>query len=142
MEHDKYDYDTIIPLQKKQLALVGNTQMPAVNLITFFLYFRLKTCSINLKPISLKTNLFSLSVNRSVSVTGTVIGSLFIHPKGIPHCRSEHFLIRYIVHANRDTEHRCERDQISADMAIADRTMVCTPVSHHIIDISKRPFTG
>ncbi len=42
-------------------------------------------------------------------------------------------VLRYIMHANRDSQHRAHCDQISTNMSIRDCAMVSAPVIHNII---------
>ena len=42
-------------------------------------------------------------------------------------------VLRYIVHANRDSQHRAHCDQICTDVSVGDCTVVSTPVVHNIV---------
>ena len=44
---------------------------------------------------------------------------------------------RHVVHVNGNAQHGGERDQIRANVAIADGAMVCAPGVHHGIDVAE-----
>ena len=46
---------------------------------------------------------------------------------------TEDLFLRHIVHADRNTQDGAQRDEIRADMTVADRAVVGAPVVHYII---------
>lgn len=85
---------------------------------------------------------FRLPIKRSIGCTCSIICTLFIHTKRIPGSRSEDLFFGHIVHTNRYPKHRAQRDQISANMPIADCSMISSPIIHNIISRLKRTFSG
>ena len=77
--------------------------------------------------------LLLLFVKRSIVLASSEICTFFIHSKCIPCCRTEDIFLRYIVHANRDSQHRAHCDQICTDVSVGDCTVVSTPVVHNIV---------
>ena len=49
-------------------------------------------------------------------------------------------MLGYIVHINRYAQHGSQCDEFMSDMAIADRTMVGTPIVHDTVCIDKCPL--
>ena len=45
------------------------------------------------------------------------------------------------MHVYRNTEHRCQRDEIAANMSVGDGSVVGSPVVHHRIDIDEWSMT-
>ena len=76
-----------------------------------------------------------LLVDRSIVLAGTIIRSLGIHTVCSPRRGTEDLILIDIVHTYGDAQHRAERDELGTDVAIADGTVVGTPVIHHRIDI-------
>src|SRR6266498_5375643 len=73
----------------------------------------------------------TLTINGAKIIAGAIVGSGVITcAKGAPRARAEDFLIGNVMHANRNAQHGCHADQIRADVTIAQRTMVCSPICH------------
>ena len=56
--------------------------------------------------------------------------------------RAEDCFLRYVVHRDRNAEHGSQGDQIRSDMTMYEGSVVCSPVCHHTVNISKRFLTG
>lgn len=52
---------------------------------------------------------------------------------------AENFLLRYIVHADRNTQHGTQGNQIGTYMSVADGSVVGSPVVHNIKALLKGP---
>ena len=76
---------------------------------------------------------FILLIYWAICCACPVILTFFIHSKGIPCCWTEDFFFRYVVHTNRNSQHRAHGDQICSDMSIGNCSMVSSPVVHHIV---------
>ena len=81
-----------------------------------------------------------LFVQRSVVLAGSEVCALLVHSECIPCCRTEDLFFRNVVHTNRNTKHRAHGDQVCTNVAIADGTVVCAPVVHHIVSSLERAF--
>src|SRR5690554_8228616 len=92
-------------------------------------------------PLFPYTTLFR-SIDGSEIIASTVIGPLFLHAESVPHGGPEDLIISNVVHAYRDPKHRCQGDQIFADMAVADGSVIGSPVVHHRIDIPEGGLVG
>src|SRR5690554_7765297 len=79
-------------------------------------------------PLFPYTTLFR-SIDGSEIIASTVIGPLFLHAESVPHGGPEDLIISNVVHAYRDPKHRCQGDQIFADMAV-DRKSTRLNSSH------------
>ena len=75
--------------------------------------------------------LSELFVNRSVVGAGTRVGTLLVHAEGVPCGRTEDLLFGDIVHTYRDAQHGGQRDEVGANVSVANSTMVGSPVIHH-----------
>ena len=56
--------------------------------------------------------------------------------------RTVDVLVGDVVHRNGDSEHARERDEVFADVAVADSAVVCAPVRHDGVDILERALAG
>lgn len=56
--------------------------------------------------------------------------------------RAVDVLVGDVVHRNGDSEHARERDEVFADVAVADSAVVCAPVCHDGVDILERALAG
>ena len=83
---------------------------------------------------------YVLFVQRSVVLAGSEVCALLVHSECIPCCRTEDLFFRNVVHTNRNTKHRAHGDQVCTNVAIADGTVVCAPVVHHIVSSLERAF--
>ena len=81
-----------------------------------------------------------LPVKRTEVGAGTVVSTFFIHTEGVPRRRTVDFFLRHIVHADRNTEHGSQSDEIGTDVAVVEGTVICTPVGHDAVNIGKRTF--
>ena len=81
---------------------------------------------------------FSLGVTRSESGAGAVILPFPVHPERVPDRRTENVLLRHIMHTNRNTQHGTQRDYIRADVSVAYRAVIGSPVVHDVISRRKR----
>ena len=77
-------------------------------------------------------------VHRAVGGAGAVVLAFLIHAECVPCGRTEDVLIGDVVHADGDAQHRAERDEIRADVAVGNRAVVCTPVLHDGVGALKR----
>ena len=81
-------------------------------------------------------------VERAEILAGAVVGAFeALRAERRPTAGTENFRLLHVVHINRNPQHRRERNQIRADVSVADSTVISTPVVHHRIDISERPVT-
>ena len=78
--------------------------------------------------------LFSGSAElRAVVCTCTVVSAFLVHAECIPCSGTEDLFGGYVVHGNGDAEHGAHGDEVSTDVAVADRAVVCAPVVHYIV---------
>jgi len=70
---------------------------------------------------------------RTVGLASSVVCALFVHTECVPSSGSEDLFLRNVVHANGDSEHRAESDEISTDVTVADGTVVSAPVVHYVV---------
>src|SRR5690625_3947520 len=91
--------------------------------------------------------------NRSQATTSTVQrAELTAHPvvgtfriagaPGCPEAGAEQTLVRDVVHRDGDPEHGSEGDELVSHMAVAEDTVVGSPVVHHGVDIPEDPLSG
>ena len=87
--------------------------------------------------------LLSPPVQRAQVGAGAIIGAFPIRrAKGIPRRRSKNGLLRHVVHAHGNAQHRRQADQVRAAMAVAHHAMVGPPMVHHRINVPERPRPG
>ena len=80
-----------------------------------------------------------LAIYRSIGLTRAEVCSLeAFGPKRTPGTRAIDLLVFDVVHKYRDAQHRCERDQVGTNMAVAERAVIGTPLRHHFVDIRER----
>ena len=70
---------------------------------------------------------------RSEGGTSAVVLSLLVHTERVPRGRTEDLVLGYVVHADRNAEHRAERDKVCAYVTVGDRSVVSAPVVHNVI---------
>src|SRR5690554_4392289 len=78
------------------------------------------------------------AVQGTISLTSSIIRSLFVHSERIPCTWSKYICFRHVVHADRNSQHGAEGYQVGSYMTIADCSMVCSPSCHDLIDILER----
>ena len=59
-------------------------------------------------------------------------------PKRLQALGRKILLFGHVVHVDRDAQHRGQRDQVGADVAVAERAVVGAPVVHHRVDVAER----
>src|SRR5262245_15983630 len=71
-------------------------------------------------------------IERSVRGAGAVVGGLRLQrSEAGPGARAENALLRYVVHVDRNAQDGGQRDEVAADVTVADRAVVGAPVVHH-----------
>ncbi len=75
----------------------------------------------------------SLFIERAVGGAGTVVLAFFVHAKGIPGSGTVDVLLGNIVHTNGDAQHGAHGDEVSANVALGDSTVVSAPVHHDLV---------
>ena len=83
--------------------------------------------------LTMKNLLAQLAVHGAVSGASAVVLTLDVHTEGTPCGGTEYLLCGYVVHANGDAEHRAHGDEVSTDVTVADRAVVCAPVVHDVV---------
>src|ERR1700743_2797439 len=74
---------------------------------------------------------FFLAVKRAEILARAVVGPLlFQRSKQAPRARAEDAFLGDVVHGDRDAQQRRERNQVGADVAVADGTVIRAPVVH------------
>ena len=84
--------------------------------------------------------LFVRFVKSTVVCASSVISAFLVHSECIPCCRAEDLVFRYVMHSNRNTEHRCECNKICTNVSVGNCTVVSSPVVHYIVSGLKCAF--
>ena len=84
----------------------------------------------------------SSAVKRAEVFAGAVVGTLFVHAKGIPGGRTVDLFLRHVVHAHGDPEHGGQSDQISTDVAVVEGSVVGAPVGHDAVHVGESTLAG
>src|ERR1700744_1122628 len=113
-------------------------------------------------PVSFQIFLLTLTViffhadqlysNRPALVSGiqrteigasAVVGAFeTLRAKSGPGAGTENFRMIHIVHIYRDTQHGGGRNEVAADMTVADGAVIGSPVVHHRINIAESAMPG
>ena len=65
-----------------------------------------------------------------------------LRPERRPCAGTEYPVICHVVHIDWNTQHRRERNQVRAHVAVADGAVVRAPIIHHGIDIAEGAQIG
>ena len=85
----------------------------------------------------------ALSVQRPIRLAGSVVGALrFQASESMPTGGAVDGLFGNVVHVDGNSQDRGERDQIGADMTVADCTVISAPMSHDRVYVSERAVPG
>ncbi len=81
------------------------------------------------------------AVDRAEVPACAVVRAFLVHAERVPDGGTEDPVIGDVVERDRNAEHGGERDEVGADVAAAERAVVCAPVRHDAVDILERALS-